>query len=90
MQDTPPAAHQSRIGALLVAALATFSFVCMDAVIELIAARYGTLQLSFFRFAGGSVFALSLWAWQRCKLPRRAAWRLHIVRSLLLLVSLVG
>ena len=72
------------------AALATFSFVCMDAVIKLMAARYGALQLSFFRFAGGSVFALSLWAWQRSKLPERAAWRLHIVRSLFLLVSLVG
>ena len=89
-QDALPKVHQSPIGPLLVAALATFSFVCMDAVIKLMAARYGALQLSFFRFAGGSVFALSLWAWQRSKLPGRAAWRLHIVRSLFLLVSLVG
>jgi drug/metabolite transporter (DMT)-like permease len=89
-QDTLPAVRERPIGPLLVAALATFSFVCMDAVIKLMAARYGALQLSFFRFAGGSVFAVSLWAWQRSKLPGRAAWRLHIVRSLFLLVSLVG
>ena len=75
---------------LLVAALAAFSFVCMDAVVKVMAVRYDALQLSFFRFAGGSVFALFLWAWQRSKLPPRAAWRGHIARSLFLLVSLVG
>ena len=85
-----PLAQDSRRLPLLVAALAAFSFVCMDAVIKVMAARYDALQLSFFRFAGGSVFALLLWAWQRSELPQRAAWRLHIVRSLFLLVSLVG
>jgi len=75
---------------LLVAALATLSFVCMDAVIKAMAVRYGALQLSFFRFAGGSVFALALWTWQRSRLPEPAAWRMHVARSLFLLVSLVG
>lgn len=75
---------------LLAGALAAASFVSMDAVIKLMAPRYDALQLSFFRFAGGSVFALMLWAWKRTPLPERAAWRLHVVRSLFLLVSLVG
>lgn len=62
----------------------------MDGLIKLMAPRYGALQLSFFRFAGGSVFALLLWAWKCSPLPARDAWRLHIVRSVFLLVSLVG
>jgi S-adenosylmethionine uptake transporter len=85
-----PPAPDHRARALLVAALAAFSFVCMDAVIKLMATRYGALQLTFFRFAGGGVFALLLWLWQRSEMPDRAAWRLHIVRSVFLLVSLVG
>ena len=75
---------------LLCAALAAASFVCMDGVIKLMAVRYEALQLSFFRFAGGSVFAILLWAWRRTPLPSRAAWRLHILRSVFLLFSLVG
>jgi drug/metabolite transporter (DMT)-like permease len=75
---------------LLAAALAAASFVCMDSVIKLMAVRYDALQLSFFRFAGGSIFALALWAWKRTPLPLRSAWRLHVVRSLFLLFSLVG
>ncbi len=75
---------------LLAGALAAASFVSMDSVIKLMAPRYDALQLSFFRFAGGSVFALLLWAWKRSPLPERDAWRLHVVRSLFLLVSLVG
>lgn len=75
---------------LLAGALAAASFVSMDAAIKLMALRYDALQLSFFRFAGGSVFAVLLWVWKRSALPERAAWRLHIVRSVFLLVSLVG
>ena len=62
----------------------------MDSVIKLMSLRYDALQLSFFRFAGGSVFALLLWAWKRSPLPDRNAWGLHLLRSLFLLVSLVG
>jgi S-adenosylmethionine uptake transporter len=83
-ETTPPALP------LLVAALAVISFVCMDAVIKVMTLRYDALQLTFFRFAGGSVFAVSLWAWQRGSLPRRDAWRPHLVRSLFLIASLVG
>lgn len=75
---------------LLVAALAAASFIGMDSVIKLLAARYDTLQLSFFRFAGGIVFAVPLWLWHRSPLPSRTVWRLHFVRALLLLCSLVG
>ena len=75
---------------LLAGVLAAASFVSMDSVIKLMTPRYDALQLSFFRFAGGSVFALLLWAWKRSALPERGAWRLHVVRSLFLLVSLVG
>jgi S-adenosylmethionine uptake transporter len=62
----------------------------MDAVIKLMATRYDAVQLTFFRFAGGSVFAVLLWAWRRTALPRRAAWGLHFIRCVFLLISLVG
>ena len=74
----------------MIVALAAASFVSMDSVIKLLAARYDTLQLSFFRFAGGCAFAVPLWLWRRTPLPSRASWRLHGLRSLLLLCSLVG
>ena len=76
--------------ALLCAVLATASFISMDSIIKLMSLRFDALQLSFFRFAGGSVFAVALWLWKRSPLPRRAAWRPHLLRSALLLVSLVG
>ena len=101
MPSTPPAlgAHsavtvsvppQNDLRPLLCAVLAAASFVCMDSIIKLMAARYGAWQLAFFRFAGGSVFALLLWAWRRTPLPARSEWRLHLVRSVFLLFSLVG
>ena len=75
---------------LLCAALAAAAFVGMDTVIKMLASRHDTLQLSFFRFAGGSVFAIPLWLWRRTPLPTGRAWRLHVVRSVLLLASLLG
>jgi drug/metabolite transporter (DMT)-like permease len=75
---------------LLSAVLAAACFVGMDSVIKLMAPRYDALQLAFFRFAGGSVFALLLWGWRRSALPSRAGWQLHSWRSALLLVSIVG
>ena len=74
----------------LSAVFAAAAFVCMDSCIKLMAPRYDTLQLCFFRFAGGSFFAVLLWLWQRTPLPSRSAWRLHLVRSVLLLISIVG
>ena len=85
-----PAVQRSHVAPLLCAALAAATFVCMDSVIKLLAARYDALQLGFFRFAGGSVFAVLLWLWRRSPLPAGDAWRLHIVRSVFLLFSLVG
>ena len=90
---TVPAATQTPTNStvpLLAGALAAASFVSMDAVIKLMAEHHGALQLGFLRFAGGSFFALLLWACKRSPLPTRRAWRLHIARSLFLLVSLVG
>ena len=75
---------------LLAGVLAAACFVSMDSIIKLLSPRYDALQLSFFRFASGSVFAVMLWLWQRSALPTRAAWKLHIARSLFLLVSLVS
>ncbi|MES1162897.1 MAG: DMT family transporter, partial [Rhizobacter sp.] len=75
---------------LLCAALAAASFISMDSVIKLMALRFDALQLGFFRFSGGSVFAVALWLWKRSPLPSRDAWRLHLVRSALLLCSLLG
>ncbi|MED5621782.1 DMT family transporter [Ideonella sp. BN130291] len=85
-----PAAVTSRRGvALLAGAAAAASFISMDSVIKLISPRYDAFQLSFFRFASGAVFAVLLWLWHRSPLPQRSAWRLHALRSALLLVSLV-
>lgn len=75
---------------LLAAAMAATCFIGMDSVIKLMAMRYDSLQLSLFRFAGGSMFAVCLWAWKRSPLPSRAGWRLHFARSVLLLLSIVG
>jgi drug/metabolite transporter (DMT)-like permease len=76
--------------ALLAGAAAAASFVSMDAAIKLISPRYGALQLSFFRFASGSVYAVALWCWHRSAFPERRWWPLHGLRSVFLLISLVG
>ena len=81
---------RSDVVPLLYAALATASFISMDSVIKLMSLRFDALQLSFFRFAGGSVFAIALWLWKRSPLPSGNAWRLHLARSALLLCSLLG
>jgi drug/metabolite transporter (DMT)-like permease len=95
--DVSPAPRGALLGpfpntatVLVVGALDSACFIGMDAVIKLMTPRYDAVQLSFYRFAGGSVFAVALWAWRRTALPQRRAWRLHVLRSLFLLVSLVG
>lgn len=96
MPDSAPSTDRSapvpasNLLPLLAGVLAAASFVCMDSAIKLMTPRYDALQLSFFRFASGSVFAVLLWTWKRSPLPSRDAWRLHVLRSLFLLVSLVG
>jgi S-adenosylmethionine uptake transporter len=83
---TPP----RRALPLLAGALAYASFTSMDATVKLLSPRYDALQLTFLRFAGGALFALALWCWFRSPMPPRAAWRLHGLRCVLLLVSLTG
>ena len=73
---------------LLAAALAAAAFVSMDAAVKSLAPRYDAVQLAFFRFVSGLAFALVIWAKVRSPLPRGAQWRLHLLRSALLLVTL--
>jgi drug/metabolite transporter (DMT)-like permease len=87
-----PAARGAAPGAraaLAAAAVSAALFLGMDAAIKLLSARYDTLQLTFLRFAAGSLFALPLWAWFRAPLPRRASWPLHGLRTALLLAALL-
>jgi S-adenosylmethionine uptake transporter len=75
---------------LLAAALGAAAFVSMDAAIKSLAPRYGAVQLTFFRFASGLVFALAIWAWMRSPMPARDQWWLHALRCVLLLLSLTS
>lgn len=85
-----PPTPGTRARAFAAAALAAAAFIGMDATIKLLAARYGTLQLSFFRFASGLAFAVPIWLWWRTPWPDRTQWRLHLLRSSLLLVTLTA
>jgi hypothetical protein len=63
----------------------------MDATVKLLAHRFDALQLTFFRFVSGSLFAVAAVAVvpaPRCR--ARAAWPLHALRCALLLVALVA
>ncbi len=83
----PPVARSAALP-LLAATLAAAAFVSMDATVKSLAPRYGAVQLTFFRFASGLVFALAIWLWFRSPMPTRALWKLHGLRCALLLVSL--
>lgn len=72
-----------------VAVLAVAAFIGMDATIKLLAARYGAVQLTWLRFASGAVFAIAIWAVRRTPMPAAGHWRLHLLRSALLLLTLV-
>ncbi|MDO8419865.1 MAG: DMT family transporter [Rubrivivax sp.] len=75
---------------LLAGALAAASFVGMDATVKAMAPRYDAVQLTFLRFASGSLFAALLWLRWRSAMPQRADWGSHALRSVLLLASLLG
>lgn len=75
---------------LLAAALAAAAFVSMDATVKALSPRYGAVQLTFFRFASGLLFAALIWSWVRSPLPQGALWRMHLLRCALLLVTLVA
>lgn len=78
-----------RSAPIWVAALAVASFIGMDAVIKHLSAQYGTVQLTWLRFASGSVFAVAIWLGQRTPMPPSGQWRLHLLRSVLLLLTLL-
>jgi len=84
----PSGPGRSALLPLLAAALAAAAFVSMDATVKSLAPRYGAVQLTFFRFASGLVFAVAIWLWFRSPMPSRALWRLHGLRCVLLLLSL--
>lgn len=86
----PPSSTPRPSLPLLATALGAACFVSMDATIKTLAPRFDAWQLSFLRFASGSVFAVLLWLWFRTPLPPRERWRWHVLRSVLLLTSLVG
>ncbi len=73
--------------ALMAAALAAALFIGTDATVKTLAPRFVALQLTFLRFAAGSLFALPLWAWFCAAMPARASGR-HALRSVLLLLAL--
>lgn len=74
---------------LVAAAASAAMFLGMDTAAKLLATRFDTLQLTFLRFASGSLFALPIWLWFRSALPPRARWPSHALRSGLLLLALL-
>ena len=75
--------------ALAAAALAAACFIGMDGTAKLLGERYGTVQVTFLRFATGALYAVPLWLWKRSPMPARPQWRWHVLRSGLLLVALL-
>jgi drug/metabolite transporter (DMT)-like permease len=75
--------------ALAAAVLAAASFIAMDGTVKWLGERYGTAQVTFLRFAFGTLYAVPLWLWWRTPLPTRSQWRWHLLRSALLLVALL-
>lgn len=55
----------------------------MDTLIKTLTPRYPTFQITFLRFASGSVIAVLLWLWLRPGLPSRDALRYHSLRAVL-------
>ena len=50
---------------LAAAALAAALFIGMDATVKTLTGRFDAVQLTFLRFASGSLYALALWGWFR-------------------------
>lgn len=84
-----PATHR-RAAPLAAAALAAALFIGMDATVKTLTGRFDAGQLTFLRFASGSLYALMLWGWFRTRMPSRASWPLHVLRSVLLMAALVA
>jgi S-adenosylmethionine uptake transporter len=77
------------LAALAAAALAAASFIAMDGTAKWLGERYGTAQVTFVRFAVGTLCAVPLWLGWRTPMPTRSQWRWHLLRSALLLVALL-
>ena len=71
------------------AAAAAVAFIAMDATIKGLSARYGAPQLTLFRFASGAVYAIVIWMVWRTPMPAAGHRRAHVVRSVLLMVTLM-
>jgi drug/metabolite transporter (DMT)-like permease len=80
----------TRAAPLAAAALAAALFIGMDVTVKTLTHRFDSVQLTFLRFASGSLFALLLWSWFRTPMPPRGSWPLHALRSVLLLAALVA
>lgn len=74
---------------LLAAAGAAALFIGMDAIAKTLTTRLDVAQVTFLRFAAGSLFAVPLWLWWRTPLPSGRSWRLHLLRSGLLMLALL-
>ena len=85
-----PRATPPKTAALAAAGLAAALFIGMDATVKTLSPRFDPLQLTFLRFASGGLFALPLWLWWRSRMPLRASWSLHALRSVLLLLALLA
>jgi S-adenosylmethionine uptake transporter len=81
----PPAPDLSR--AVLFAFAGEGVLSLMDTLIKLLTARYPILQITFMRFACGSLVALLLWTAMSRQLPTRDALRFHGLRAVLAVVT---
>ncbi len=87
--DATAARPRTTALALAAAVLAAASFIAMDGTVKWLGERYGTAQVTFLRFAFGTLYAVPLWLRWRTPLPTRSQWRWHLLRSALLLVALL-
>ncbi len=84
-----PADARTTALALAAAALAAACFIGMDSTAKLLGERFGAPQITFLRFAMGTVYAVPLWLWRRTPLPAGRQWRWHLLRGGLLLAALL-
>lgn len=86
---TPGARPLHPAAPVAAAALAAALFIGMDATAKSLSTQLDAVQVAFWRFASGSLFALPLWAWRRTPLPRGAGLRRHGLRAVLLVATLL-
>jgi drug/metabolite transporter (DMT)-like permease len=67
--------------AILMAAIAEGVLSLMDAVVKMLSATYPIMQLSFVRFAMGTVFAAAIFATNRPQWPSPDTVRFNLIRS---------